>query len=269
MHYIVCFSGGVASALVAIEAVRKAGKENVTLLNHDMSARVEHQDIKRFKDEVAQYCDVPITYANASPIETPLEVCRREGAFTNPHTQQALCTYNLKTAPFNEWLKENYPADFDHPRDDAIILYGFDATETARMQRRSSLLGIKGYKTDYPLAFWDRTIQDIRDIGIAPPITYKIFKHANCFPCLKAGKQHWYMAYCLKRDQFEEAAQLERELGYSIINGEYLDDLRPKYEEMIRKGICPNDRENSASFWARVNKACPEQIGFLPCDCAI
>ena len=48
MKYIVCYSGGHSSALVAIEAVRKYGKEDVILLNHNISPEVEHKDIKRF-----------------------------------------------------------------------------------------------------------------------------------------------------------------------------------------------------------------------------
>ena len=52
---IVCFSGGHSSALAAIEAVRRYGKDKVILLNHDMSPKVEHEDIKRFKREVADY----------------------------------------------------------------------------------------------------------------------------------------------------------------------------------------------------------------------
>ena len=52
MKYIVCYSGGHSSALVAIEAVRKYGKENVILLNHDISKEVEHEDIKRFKKRI-------------------------------------------------------------------------------------------------------------------------------------------------------------------------------------------------------------------------
>ena len=55
MKYIVCYSGGHSSALAAVKAVRKHGKENVILLNHDISKNVEHEDIKRFKNEVANY----------------------------------------------------------------------------------------------------------------------------------------------------------------------------------------------------------------------
>ena len=52
---IVCYSGGHSSALVAIETVRRFGKERVVLLNHDIISTSEGQDINRFKSEVADY----------------------------------------------------------------------------------------------------------------------------------------------------------------------------------------------------------------------
>ncbi len=271
MKYIVCYSGGHSSALVAIEAVRKAGKESVILLNHDISSEAEHADIKRFKQEVADYLDLPITYANADGFETltPLEVCRRRGVFVNPSTQQALCTYYLKTEPFYKWLKENYPSSAERPREDVKILYGFDADEPDRITRKVGVMATMGHYTDYPLAFWKRTIENTESIGISRPLTYKIFKHANCFPCLKAGKQHWYIAYCLKRKQFDEAAVLEKEIGHTLLKGVSLEECVPEFERMVECGMCPNDRENSASFWAKVNNAIPDQQTLLPCDCAI
>jgi len=64
MKHIICYSGGHSSALVAVEVVREFGKENCILLNHDISSNVEHEDIKRFKQEVSTYLKVPITFAN-------------------------------------------------------------------------------------------------------------------------------------------------------------------------------------------------------------
>ena len=58
MKYVVCYSGGHSSALVAIETVRRYGKEDVILLNHNISPEVEHEDIKRFKEEVAKYLGI-------------------------------------------------------------------------------------------------------------------------------------------------------------------------------------------------------------------
>lgn len=49
MRHIVCYSGGHSSALVAVEVVRKFGRENTVLINHDMHFAVEHASIKLFR----------------------------------------------------------------------------------------------------------------------------------------------------------------------------------------------------------------------------
>jgi len=270
MKYIVCYSGGHSSALVAIEAVRKYGKENVILLNHNISSEVEHEDIKRFKQEVADYLGLPVTYANMEDFEhlTPIRVALKVNAF-QANVGQALCTYNLKTKPFADWLKANYPADIEHINPDIKILYGFDANEMHRVTRRVSILATQGYLCEFPLLWEERTILSTEEVGIERPRTYKIFKHANCIGCLKAGRHHWYVVYCLRNDIFQEALMAEKELGHSIINGVYLEELVEKFEEMKAKQICPNDIENHASFWAKVNSILPEQESFLPCDCAV
>lgn len=264
MKHIVCYSGGHSSALVAIEVVRKFGKENVILLNHNISSKVEHQDIKRFKQEVANYLGIKITNADHENYEeyTPLRIARELKGFQfSPG--KALCTYNLKTKPFYDWLGKNCK-----DKQNYTIYYGFDSDEENRIENKVIKMRSMGYAVDFPLAYWKRTIENIEEVGINRPITYRIFKHCNCFPCLKAGKQHYFMLFCLRRDVFNEAIETEEYIGHSIIKGTYLKDLIPLYEEMITKGICPNDRENSATFWARVNNTLPEQMSFLPCDCA-
>lgn len=109
IKHVVCYSGGHSSALVAIEVVRKYGKENVILLNHNVSSKVEHADIKRFKQEVADYLGIVITYANMKDWETKdqLDVCMEIGAF-KVGNGTALCTNRMKTEPFHKWLKDNY-----------------------------------------------------------------------------------------------------------------------------------------------------------------
>lgn len=265
MKYIVCYSGGHMSALTAIETVKRYGKENVILLNHDISSKVEHKDIKRFKNEVANYLELKITYANMDNFEemTPLRVCREMKTFA-VRPGQTFCTTYLKTKPFYSFL-ENKCKD----KENYTIMYGFSDDEEDRIYRRKNILRAMGYKTEFPLAEWDRTIKSTTEIGIEPPITYKVFKHANCIGCLKAKKQHWYVVYCLRPDIFQEAMETEEYIGYSIIPGNFLKDLIPLYESVKAKGICPNDKENSNTFWARVNATIPEQISFLPCDCAV
>lgn len=264
MIAIVCFSGGLSSALAAVETVRRYGKENTILLNHNISSHVEHEDIKRFKREVSEYCGLPITYANADDYEdmSPLRVALMKKGFS-VGTGQSFCTYYLKTEPFYRYL-EQYPRS-----PDIHIIYGFDADEPDRIKRRTDAIQAMGYTPEFPLADWERTIENIEDIGILRPVTYRIYKHANCIGCLKAGRQHWYCVYCLRHDIWAEAKAAEKEIGYSIIKGVYLEELEPKFKEMRdEKRICPNDRENSNSFWARVEATLPEQETLFPCDCA-
>jgi len=265
MKYIVCYSGGHSSALVAIEAVRKYGKENVILLNHNISSKVEHHDIKRFKQEVADYLEIEITYANMKDFEqmTPIDIALKINGF-QIMPGSAFCTYNLKTKPFYKYLEDNC-----QDKENFTILYGFDAEETDRIERKKDVMRAKGYKVEFPIAKWERTILDTKEIGIEKPTTYRIFKHANCIGCLKAGRQHWYVVYCLRRDIFDQAMQAEEIIGHSIIGDILLKDLIPIYEDVKSMGICPNDRQNGSSFWANVNRNIPEQMSFIPCDCAL
>lgn len=248
--HIVCYSGGHSSALVAVEVVRRFGKENVILLNHEINQNVEDADIKRFKREVAQYLQLNITYANMKNWHKmdQFDVSVKSSAFKVSQGTE-LCTSRLKTEPFNKYLKKNF-----HDKN-CIIYYGFDPNETARIQRRAGILGAKGYKSDYPLALWkSRTIQSIEEIGIAKPGTYSVFKHGNCVGCLKAGKQHWYVVYSHRPDIWEKAKWAEDELGYSIINGVYLEELEDEFELMKSLHVEPTELTGHQRFWADVRK---------------
>ena len=269
--YIVCYSGGHSSALVAVEAVRKFGKDNVILLNHNISPEVEDKDIKRFKEEVADYLGIKITYANMPGWEakTPLKVCKELGGFKFG-TSPVLCTYHLKTLPFQMWLKENYPVKKGEIREDIVILYGFDKNEKARIQRRSSILGQQGYKSDFPLAFWERTINEIEEIGIKRPATYELHRHANCIGCLKSGMQSCYLVYCLYPNLWKEAKETEEKIGYSILKDKFLEELEPKFSQMKCQGIIPTEKVSPQAFWRKVEKELQiiGQISWLPCECS-
>lgn len=103
VRHICCYSGGHSSGLVAIEVVRRFGKENVVLLNHDIALVSEDADIKRFKREVAAYLDSSISYANAPDWETKdqFDVVIEAGAF-KVGNGTALCTNRMKTRPFED-----------------------------------------------------------------------------------------------------------------------------------------------------------------------
>lgn len=265
MKHIVCYSGGHSSALVAIEVVRKYGKENVFLINHDIHPNSEAEDIKRFKREVAAYLDLPITYVNHPEWDTmdQFDVVIAAKAF-KVGNGTALCTNRLKTAPFHDWLEDNAEKGVD------VLYYGFDANEKVRIQRRVGILSSMGYKSEYPLAFWNRTIQSTNDISIAPPNTYSDFRHANCTGCLKAGKQHWYIVYCTRKDIWEKAKRAEDLIGYSILKDLYLYELEEDFEKMKELSIKTTEHEKGVTFFARVRKTFRDiesDEDAKPCEC--
>jgi len=275
MTYVVLFSGGHSSAKVAVEAVRKYGKENVMLLNHDISPKAELEDVKRFKREVAEYCQLPIIYANMPMWEEKdqFDVCLELGGWKF-NNSPVLCTYNMKTLPFYKWLKVNV----DDHKEDYTFLYGFDAEEKARMTRRAVEMGKNDYIVDFPLARWNLTIQSVEELGIKLPEQYAIFGHANCIGCLKAGRQHWYIVYCYYNSIFEKAKNAEDEIGYSILKDVFMNELEPLFERLQKAKVVPTEKIQSQTWWA---SAKDELSSFeqgqcklfdndmnMPCDCS-
>ena len=256
MKYIVCFSGGHSSAIAAVEVVRKFGAEDTILLNHDLCPRTEDADIKRFKKQVSDYLGVPITYANMPgwDVKDQFDVCMEIKAFKAGTQSTAFCTNRLKTEPFYKWLAEHYPANPPEVRDDISLVYGFDANEQHRIRRRVGIMAAMGYQTEYPLTWEVRTIHDIEEVGIERPKTYSIFNHANCTGCLKAGKQHWFVVYCLYPEIWEKAKLAEDTIGYSILKQGYLSDFETEFAKLKEKALPPTEKAKPQTFWAAARK---------------
>lgn len=267
MKYIVCFSGGHSSAIAAVETARRYGAADTILLNHDLCGRAEDQDIKRFKNEVANYLGIEITYANMNGFEDmdQFDVCMAENAFKYGIQSSALCTRRLKTEPFQKYLADNFPAKKGEVRDDVVVIYGFDANEPARITRRVGIMAASGYKTDFPALWENRTIHETEEIGIARPRTYGTFKHANCIGCLKGGKQHWFTVFCLYPEVWKKAKMAEAEIGYSILRGVFLEELEPEFQAL--KGRLPaTEKIKPQKFWSMARKLIADD-DCLPCEC--
>jgi len=271
VKHIVCYSGGHSSARVAIAVAKKYGPENTVLLNHNINKTVESADIKRFKLQVANYIGVPITFANVNDImnedDIPdqFDVVKKASAF-KVGAGTELCTSRLKTEPFMKWLTNNVD------KENCVVYYGFDKNESNRIQRRSQILGVQGYKSDYPLALWDEDtyIKTTNEIGIEPPMQYEKFKHANCIGCLKAGRQHWYIVYCTRPEIYKKAMETEDDIGYTIIKGVSLEEMIPVFEEMKALNIPQTEHMAHQTFWKIVRKAgidTSTDEDRKPCEC--
>lgn len=244
-----------------------------------------------------------------SEIKNQFEVCIEKGSFVNPANRQILCTFVLKTKPFYKWLKyaEKWTkCDSENPiseKIEYIIYYGFDDNEFKRVDRRKTILNDKGYDSDFPIALWGegkfkmlkswyesneinfesicltegfedkssykRTIDKIEEIGIIKPNTYSTFKHANCIGCLKAGKQHWYVVYCVDYEVFQMGKDAEEIIGFSF-GKEFLKDIEPKFKRMKEAGIPANENIPSHIFWKSANRYLKQTTQDLfPCECFV
>ncbi|TMP23759.1 hypothetical protein [Pseudoalteromonas ruthenica] len=254
MKYVICYSGGVSSAECALTCAAKYGVENIILLNHDITARVERPDTKRFKQDVANFLGLPITYANAPNWEkrTPIQVIKDIGYFTN-RSGTVLCTYELKTKPFYDWLAVT------DPNKENVYVYGFDPNEPSRIANRAQKMGMDGYQTLFPMLWDESDIVRLASTGIQAPSSYDRFKHSNCTGCLKAGFQHWYVVYNEDRDMFNEVAEVELDMNFSLRRQSgkraFLEDKRELFDKMIAAGVKPTEHINPQRFWADAKKA--------------
>ena len=163
-----------------------------------------------------------------------------------------LCTYELKTKPFYKWMEEH------DPEKENIYVYGLDANEPTRIANRSQKMGITGYKTMFPM-LWDKSeIITPESVGIEKPSSYNRFKHSNCTGCLKAGFQHWYIVYCEDRAMFDEVADFELDVNFSLRKNKtgslFLDDKREMFDAMIEAGVEPTEHIPQQRFWPQAKK---------------
>lgn len=268
-RHVVLLSGGHSSARVAFQVAREQGTADMVLLNHDIHPSVEDPDVKRFKHEVAAKIGLPITYANHPRWDRmdQFDIVREARAF-KVKAGQELCTARLKTEPFMGWLHR-----YADPSNTGIY-YGFDANEETRIRRRSSIMAAQGWKTDYPLALRPPAIQSTREVGIEPPCTYGVFKHANCKGCLKAGWQHWYVIYAQRRDLWQKGKDAEDDIGYTIHADGALEEREGQFEAMLRAGVEPTEHVPHQTFWAEARKKvrslpvlAEEAPTAIPCEC--
>jgi hypothetical protein len=254
MKFVVCYSGGKSSSECALTVAKKYGAENVILLNHDISAHVEQACTKKLKTDVADYLGLEITYANHKDWEeaTPVSVCVDAGAW-KIGSGHILCTNRLKTDPFKKWMLKN------DPECENIYVYGMDLNEPTRVSRRAQMMGLMGYKTEFPMLWPEEEIVRLESIGIDPGSVYKTFNHSNCVGCLKAGWQHWYIVYNTRRDIWDEAVDGEAEIGYAIHKDKdgpvYLEDKIELFDAMIACGVTPTEKIQPQTFWAAAKKA--------------
>ncbi len=224
MKVAVWFSCGAASAAALKLTVDKYGADSVLAVNNPVVE--EHNDNKRFAEDVARWVGIDIQYAVNSkyPLASVVDVFDRRKGMAFPHG--APCTVELKKRARQEWEKSN-PVDWH--------VLGFTVDERNRhdrfvMTERDNVLPI--------LIDANMTKNDcadmIRAAGIRLPEIYGHgFPNANCIGCVKAtSPTYWNLVRREFPEVFDQRAEQSRRLGARLVRVKneriFLDELDPK-----------------------------------------
>jgi hypothetical protein len=185
----------------------------------------QHPDSIRFIKDCEKLINKEIQFLRSDKYEDVADVVRKTGMINSPWG--AACTGMLKKAVRKKWENEQYEKGIT----ELTYVWGMDASEKRRAD------GIKKnfpeFEHEFPLI--DRMLSKddchglARRLGLKRPLMYDLgYSNNNCVGCVKGGMWYWNKIRKDFPDVFEARAKLEREVGYSCLNGTYLDELDPK-----------------------------------------
>lgn len=218
MKTIVSLSGGVSSAVACDRAIKKYGRENVTIWIADTSA--EDADLWRFVDDcMARWGGQLIKYCDG---RDPLQVFDDKKIIGN--SMIAPCTFVLKIEPFVKFLKSH-----EKPVQVAI---GLNWDEQHRLEApRARYEAMDGVSVVFPLMWkpycWD-VFSEVRGWGIEPPRLYAAgFPHNNCGgACIKQGKKEWLRLRAHDLARFEKYRDWETQARERLGDYAFLREQR-------------------------------------------
>ena len=223
MKHIVLYSGGANSAYTAYLLNQKYHNDIILLHTPTYS---EHPDADRFRQQFADYLNLPITIqADGRDI---WQLINDEHCL--PSDRIPFCSRILKGEQSDKFYK-SMTGDF-------IVYLGYDGTEWRRAQRTMARLLHDGIKSEYPLIKAEISNQSIKDfirdeLRICLPETYLYLEHNNCVPCFKGSKKHFYQVWKHYPEYFEKAIEAEHKIGYSVFKDKTLTELRCEWEAQI------------------------------------
>jgi len=231
------WSAGITSAVACKAALELY--DNVELFYIDIDSA--HPDNERFKADCERWYGKKIHTLKSNKYRDQFDVIKQTGCVNTP--QGAPCTLHLKKEVRFELEKAYARTLFnDQTIKGQIWGFEFEAKEVNRAIRH--LQQYPETKPLFPLIekglTKDMCAGLLLGAGIELPEMYKLgYSNNNCICCVKGGM--WYFNK-IRIDfplHFKRMEKLEREVGYSCINGLFLDELKPG-QGRKSKEIMPN-----------------------------
>lgn len=210
---IVCwFSCGAASAVGTKIALSQANKlyPGVPVVIANSPIKEEHSDNERFFSQCEKWFGreiVKIYNSDYPEGKNSIYEVFKKGYLKG--VNGAPCTTQLKRIPRGAFQK-----------DGDLHVFGFDLEELDRasdFEERNSELNVWFPLIDAQLTKAD-CLAMLQDAGIDIPFMYKLgYSNNNCIGCVKGGAGYWNKIRKDFPETFKKMAELEREIGHSIL----------------------------------------------------
>lgn len=231
------WSAGITSAVACKIALELY--DNVEIFY--IGIRTAHTDNDRFMSECEKWYGKKIHTISSREFSDQFDVIEKTGAVNTPNG--APCTGKLKKQVRFELEKKFEVTLFNQIR---IInqIWGF---EFSKKEVNRAIRHGQQYPNTNPLfPLIEKGLDKnecaglLLSAGIELPQMYRLgYSNNNCIGCVKGGKGYWNKIRQDFPETFSRMAKLEREVGYSCINGSFLDELEPTAGRM-QKEIMPS-----------------------------
>jgi len=209
------FSAGVSSAVATKLAIGQIDRILYTHIDD------QHPDTLRFVKDCEVWFGKPVEIWQSSYYHDVESVCRARMFLKNRNGG----------APCTTVLKRDVRKDFEwEHRGKLTCVWGMDVDEKDRAERIK--LHMPEQEHLFPLIDQNISKRVAHEIlaasGIKRPAMYDLGYHNNnCIGCIKGGMGYWNKIRVDFPEVFAKRAKLERDLGFSITSGVYLDELAP------------------------------------------
>lgn len=237
---IAWWSAGITSAVACKIALELY--QNIELYYIEIDTA--HEDNVRFKADCEKWYGVGIKTLRSEGFRNQFDVIEKTGAVNTP--TGAPCTLHLKKSVRFDFEELNELSLFN-TRTIAGQVWGYEYNPKEINRAIRHLQQYPATKPLFPLIEKGLTKEMCAGLllknGIALPKMYELgYSNNNCIGCVKGGKGYWNKLRVDFPQVFDRMKTLERKVGYSCINGLFLDELTPEMGRM--KAVIVPDCEN-------------------------
>jgi hypothetical protein len=231
------WSAGITSAVACKYALEMYPDVKLYYIKIDSA----HKDNERFKSDCEKWYGVKVETIQSKEFKDQFGVIEKTGAVNTP--EGAPCTKILKKEVRYDLERINELSLFnDYTILNQVWGFEYDKAQVNRAIRHGQQY--PGTNPLFPLI--EKGIDKnmcagiLLSAGIEIPEMYKLgYSNNNCIGCVKGGKGYWNKIRTDFPFTFNRMSLLERKVGYSCINGTFLDELDPKAGRM-KTEIMPN-----------------------------